>query len=87
MAPDTVFHEYIFENGTDRNLLIIGDSYVNSIEMLLASHYHHTYVADIRNFPDNTLSLSDFLADNPVDDILFLGGPSQTIMHEWTITP
>lgn len=86
-GPDTVFHEYIFENGTDRNLLIIGDSYVNSIEMLLASHYHHTYVADIRNFPDNTLSLSDFLADNPVDDILFLGGPSQTIMHEWTITP
>ncbi len=84
---DRDYHEYVFESGSNRNLLIIGDSYVNSIETLLGSHYHHTYCVDIRNYPDEYFSLSDFLLEHDVDDVLFLGGPPQTIMQSWTISP
>ncbi len=84
---DDDFHEFVSENGSERNLLIIGDSYVNSIETLLASHYHHTYSVDIRINPDDNFSLSNFLLQHDVDDILFLGGVRQTIMHNRTIIP
>jgi len=87
-GKDVNFLEYIFNNGTDRNLLIIGDSFTNAIEPLLASHYHHSYAVDIRHFPDYYFSLSEFLSTHDVDDILVLGGPS-VVMHQWrwTITP
>lgn len=86
-GADDDFHEFVSENGSDRNLLIIGDSYVNSIETLLASHYHHTYSVDIRNYPDDHFSLSEFLLQHDVDDVLFLGGRNQTVTHNWTISP
>lgn len=87
-GKDVDFLEYVFENGTDRNLLIIGDSFTNAIEPLLASHYHHTYAVDIRHYPDYYFSLSEFLSTHDVDDILVLGGPS-VVMHQWrwTINP
>lgn len=81
------FHEFVFENGSDRNLLLFGDSYANSIELMLASHYHHTYCVDVRNYPDKYFSFSDFLREHEVDDVLFLGGTIQTIIHDWTISP
>jgi len=87
-GKDVDYLEYVFENGTDRNLLIIGDSFTNAIEPLLASHYHHTYAVDIRHYPDYYFSLSEFLAAHDVDDVLVLGGPS-VVMHQWrwTINP
>jgi len=87
-GKDVNYLEYVFENGTDRNLLIIGDSFTNAIEPLLASHYHHTYAVDIRHYPDYYFSLSEFLSTHDVDDILVLGGPS-VVMHQWrwTINP
>ncbi len=63
--------EFVFEGGTDRNLLIIGNSYDNALIPLLASHYHHTYDVDVRYYPD--FSLSAFLTEHPVDDILIVG--------------
>lgn len=87
-GADTDLVEFIFDNQSKRNLLIIGDSYVNSIETLLASHYSHTYSVDIRNYPDEFFSLSDFLISHDVDDILFLGGAWETInQSRWTIDP
>lgn len=87
-GKDVDFLEYVFENGTDRNLLIIGDSFTNAIEPLLASHYHHTYAVDIRHYPDYYFSLSEFLSAHDVDDILVLGG-SSVVLHQsrWTIDP
>jgi hypothetical protein len=38
---------------------------------LLASHYHHTYDVDLRYYKD--FSLSIFMAEYPVDDILVIG--------------
>lgn len=87
-GEDVDFLEYVFENGAERNLLIIGDSFTNAIEPLLASHYHHTYAVDIRHWPDYYFSLSEFLSRYEVDDILILGGPS-VVMYQsrWTISP
>lgn len=87
-GADTDFLEYVFDNGAERNLLIIGDSCTNAIEPLLASHYHHTYAVDIRHLPDYYFSLSEFLSEYAVDDVLVLGGPS-VVMHQWrwTINP
>jgi hypothetical protein len=63
--------EYTYENDSDRNLLIIGSSFRNALDPLLASHYHKTYCIDLRYF--RNFSLSDFLANHKVDDILIVG--------------
>jgi len=78
--------EYVFENGTGRNLLIVGDSFKIPLQPLLASHYHHTYVVNpslYRNF-----DLSEFLDQNPVDDIIFVGGNNVLFLDpQWAIKP
>jgi hypothetical protein len=76
---------YVSENGADRDLLIIGDSFTNAIEPLLASHYRNTYCIDIRRLPDYHFSMSEFLSEHEVDDVLFLGGAS-VIFYEWQWT-
>jgi len=81
-GADVDFLEYISENGSDRNLLIIGDSFTNAIEPLLASHYHHTYCVDIRKYPDYNWSFSEFISQYDVDDVLILGGAS-VVMYQW----
>ncbi|HNR02461.1 MAG TPA: hypothetical protein PKK59_08005 [Anaerolineaceae bacterium] len=81
------FYMYEFENNADRNLLLIGDSHASSIRRLLASHYQHTYAVDVRNQPEGYFSLSDFLLKYEVDDVLFIGGPYQTINHDYVIAP
>jgi hypothetical protein len=87
-GKDTAFLHYVFDNDAERNLLIIGDSYTNAIEPLIASHYHHTYSVDIRYFPDYYFSLSEFLSQYEVDDILVLGGQLSVFSQwRWTISP
>jgi len=81
------FFMYEFENGSDKNLLLIGDSHASAIALLLASHYQITYAVDVRNQPEGYFSLSDFLSKYEVDDVLFIGGPYQTINHSYVITP
>ena len=66
--------EFVFENQPDRNLLVFGNSYDNALLPLIASHYHHTYSIDVRYFPD--FSLSAFLEEYEVDDILIVGEDS-----------
>ncbi len=87
-GADVDFLEYVSENGSDRNLLIIGDSFTNAIEPLLASHYHHTYCVDIRKYPDYKWSFSDFVSQYDVDDVLILGGASVVLYQwRWSIQP
>ena len=87
-GADVDFLEYVFENGTDRNLLIIGDSFTNAIDPLLAAHYHHTSAVAIRYWPDNYFSLTDFLSKYDVNDVLILGGPAALMyQYRWTILP
>jgi hypothetical protein len=77
--------EYVFDNSPDRNLLIIGSSYKNPLQPMLASHYHHTYTVDLLEYPD--FSLSNFLSEYQVDDILILGNYEVCCRKEWTINP
>lgn len=63
--------EFVFSSNPDRNLLVLGNSYNNALMPLLASHYHHTYDVDLRYYKD--FSLSIFMAEYPVDDILVIG--------------
>jgi hypothetical protein len=65
---------FVFENQPERNLLVFGDSYDNALIPLLASHYHVTYDVDVRYYPD--FSLSAFLAEHEVTDILIVGEDS-----------
>lgn len=58
------------EADTDRNLLIVADSYSNCMERLLAAHYRTTYVLDPRHDRE---TLDEFLADHEgVSDIIFI---------------
>jgi hypothetical protein len=78
---------YAVENDSERNLLIIGSSFRYALDPLLASHYQNTYCIDLRYF--TTFSLSEFLLDHKVDDILLLGNNQvlfQDLEH-WTINP
>lgn len=63
--------EFVFDTGSDRNLLVLGNSYDNALVPLLASHYHHTYSVDFRHYPK--FSLSGFMAEHPVDDVIVVG--------------
>lgn len=51
-------------------LLIVGDSYSNSMERFLAAHYKTTYVIDPRHTPE---TLDDFLSTHKgIDDVVFI---------------
>jgi len=79
--------EYDFDNSSDRNLLIIGSSFQNSVDPLIASHYDKTYCIDLRYYTD--FSLSTFLSDYDVDDILIIGDNEvafQAVQY-WKINP
>ena len=71
--------EYVFENGASKNLLLVGDSYINPFEPIIASHYHHTYSLDPRRWRGIDLSLSEFRKDHQVDDVIIVGGPGITV--------
>jgi len=63
--------EYVVENDSHRNLLILGSSFTNAIEPLLASHYAHTYAVDFRHYGE--FSFAEFIKEHPVDDVLMIG--------------
>jgi hypothetical protein len=74
--------EYTCHSAEDRNILIIGDSYDNPIEQLIASHYRRSYFIDHRKYNNElgqTLNISDFIDKNKIDDVLFIGNQYWTI--------
>ncbi len=79
--------EYTFDNDSDRNLLIIGSSFRNALDPLLGSHYHKTFCIDLRYYTD--FSLSDFLKEHEVDDILIVGENDVAFedLEYWKINP
>lgn len=62
---------------TDRgNLLVFSNSFSNAVAMLLASHFHHTWIIDPRYYKNNTnkpFSLTDAVEEWNIDRILILG--------------
>jgi hypothetical protein len=76
---------YHYENGSQRDLLLIGDSFSNPIDRLIAAHYRNTYVVDLRLYED--FSLTSFLSQYPVDDVLILGSQAVFSTRQWYIHP
>ena len=68
--------EFINDKLNGRNLLVISDSYDNSLAPLLSSHYSHSFFIDIRNYKrqmGSPLDFNKFINENKIDDIIFLG--------------
>jgi len=79
--------EYTFDNNSNRNLLIIGSSFRVALDPLLASHYQITYCIDLRYY--TSFSLSEFLREHDVDDILVVGDNEVALddIDYWKIKP
>jgi len=79
--------EYDCETTTNRNILIIGDSYTRPLVALIATQYRHTYYIDFRQ--DKEFTLSNFLKGHHVEDILIAGGPNVVFMdtNYWMLKP
>ena len=77
--------DYQFENESDRNLLIIGGSYTQAMQVYVASHYRRTLVVDLREYQD--FSLSHFIEQYNIDDILILGDVIVYRREGWEINP
>lgn len=59
-------------------LLLVADSFSNSLEPLFASHYRHTYIVDPRHFERDGYgewSIDSFIEDHDVSAVVILCGP------------
>lgn len=59
------------------NLLIMGDSYDNALIKLIASHFNDTHSVDMRYYyylTGESFVLEDYLEENNISKILFIGG-------------
>lgn len=74
------FLEYVFENNSNRNLLLVGNSFKIPLQPLIAYHYNHTYIINPSLY--GKLSLSDFLTQYHVDDVLFLSDNNMLFLDE-----
>lgn len=77
--------EYNYENSSGRNLLIIGGSYTQSMQELIAAHYDKTFVVDLRDY-ENFL-LGDFLQQYDIQDVLVIGDVIVYLNEGWQINP
>ncbi len=68
--------EFDYHQDDKENLLMIGESYDNAINELLASHFNHTYNVDLRNYENQNKQAFDvvqFVKEHQIDKILLIG--------------
>ncbi len=71
--------EYSTAVAGGRKLLVIGDSYDNILEKLLAAHYEKAYFVDLRLYRRENgaeFNLEDFARKKSIDDVIFIGADS-----------
>jgi len=64
------------------NLLVFADSFSNSMEDLVASHFQHTYVVDLRHYAKwsgKPFDMGSFIKEHGITDVLFMGRPSRVM--------
>ena len=64
------------------NLLILADSFSNSMEDLVASHYQNTYSVDLRHYQPETgrpFDIAAFIAEHDITDVLIMGRPARVL--------
>ena len=69
--------EYEFDSGREdrENILIIGDSFDNSVLKLIAQHYHKTYSIDLRNLETKDgerFNVTDYIREKEIDKVLII---------------
>lgn len=69
--------ELIFDTGKKekKNILILGSSFTNAINKLIASHYNKTYVIDLRHYEeikDQTFDIKKYIKQNNIDKVLII---------------
>ena len=77
--------EYTYENDSNENLLIFSDSNAWQIDYLIASHYHKTYVINLRydDYVSGKININDFIKENNISYVLFLYEGSSIIFDEY----
>ena len=73
---------YSCASGADRVLLVLNDSFDNSLAPILAAHYRTAYFVDLRHYGRDVgedFDLDEFMRDHGVDDLLFLGNQSRVL--------
>jgi hypothetical protein len=73
-----VLIQFHFNNDSPRNLLMVTSSYSRTIQMYIASHFHDTYVIDMRYEENSTKSLQQFIDEYGITDVLVFGQPTVT---------
>lgn len=71
--------QYVTDTPGDRNLLVLCDSFINSIEPLIACHYKRAYFIDTRTY-GRPFNIEKFIKDNDISDVLFIGGSWWTLI-------
>ncbi len=80
--------EFNFNNPERDNLLIIGISFDNPIDELLASHFNKTYKVDLRNYEKDIgekFNIIDFTEKNDINNILIIGDLGFFLDEEFNI--
>ncbi len=79
---------YDFDDDAKDNLLIIGDSYSNSVNRMVASHFNKTYVVDLRAYQKDVaedFKLDVYIKEHDIDKVLFLCSAGMIIRDDFNI--
>ena len=69
-----------YNNKNKENLLIMGNSYQQAISLLVASHFHKTYVVDHRYYEqemNKKFNYQDYIKKNKIDKVIVIGDYSE----------
>jgi hypothetical protein len=77
--------EYHFQNNAQRNLLLVGSSYTQAMEVYIASHFHDTYVIDLRQIKG--FSFGTMIKQYHITDVIEMGGSPDLSDTAWKINP
>ena len=67
---------YVFDNPDAQSLLILGTSYSNAVNELIASHYKETHVLDFRHYKKQygkAIDAQSYMEENNLDKLLIIG--------------
>lgn len=87
-GPDYGFLSFDYNQPEKENLLIIGESYDNAINELLASHYNKTYNVDLRNYESEVgskFNIDKFIYEHDIDSVLLIGNLNFFVMPDFII--
>ena len=62
---------FSFNNEDKPDILIFGDSFINTNMLWIASHFNNTYIIDLRT-REESFSLNDFINEHDIDAVLIM---------------